>query len=40
MKKIKRLTLTIPPKRGPMPQGVKINYAKQGPKIIKGGYNG
>jgi hypothetical protein len=37
MKKIKRLTLTIPPKRGPMPQGIKINYNKQGPREVKNG---
>jgi len=24
--KIKRLTLTVPPKRGPNPQGLNINY--------------
>jgi hypothetical protein len=26
MKKQKKLTKTIPPKRGPNPQGLKINY--------------
>jgi hypothetical protein len=26
MTKLKRLTLTVPPKRGPNPQGLNINY--------------
>ena len=26
MKKLPRLTRTIPPKSGPVPQGLKINY--------------
>jgi len=28
MKKQKRLTTTVPPKRGPVPQGLKINSNK------------
>jgi|TARA_R110000803_G_scaffold52351_1_gene107793 hypothetical protein len=33
VKKSKRLTLTIPPKKGPVPQGLKITYNNI--KIIK-----
>jgi hypothetical protein len=39
----KRLTTTIPPKSGPMPQGLNINYntvktVKQSGEKINGGY--
>ena len=39
----KRLTTTVPPKSGPMPQGLNINYntvttVKQSGEKINGGY--
>ena len=34
MKKIKRLTLTVPPLRGPLPQGLNVPF-KQVKSVIK-----